>query len=339
MMLLLYLSLIVTVSFYHGCNAGVSVLIGDKTIQNGDEVEVSPGGNLTVTCSTNNENETALLVSSNNTVNITVVNNSTLNSEEYLVHNIMKESHNSVITCHDNTTSTYFYLNVTYVPEITLSQDSYLKEEGINLTIPINISANPPVESVHWYMNGAPINDMNVMTSDDSIMFQDLDRTHGGNYSVQGHNSKGDGDNATFLLTVYFDIEFAASDNFNESNMTTVELHEGEMYTINCSLSSVGSHPPNTTVHIQQSNGSLIYNESEMNITASRDTYYLCVANNVMETAYFNYSIIVIPATTPSPSPTSSPMPSPTRTPGAGYTVTVSFGLVIIAIVLSFFVN
>ncbi|XP_003391878.2 PREDICTED: uncharacterized protein LOC100641702 [Amphimedon queenslandica] len=248
----------------------------------------------------------------------------------------MKESHNSVITCHDNTNSTYFYLNVTYVPEITLSRDSYLEMEGIDLTIPINISANPPVESVHWYMNGAPINDTNVMTSDDSIMFQDLDRMHGGNYSVQGRNSKGDGDNATFLLIVYFDIEFSAS--VNESNMTTVELDEGEMYTINCSLSSVGSHPPNTTVHIQQSNGSLIYDKLEMNITASRDTYYLCVADNGMNTAYFNYSITVISATTPSPSPTSSPMPSTTPT-GAGYTVTVSFGLLIIAIVLSFFVN
>lgn len=79
--------------------------------------------------------------------------------------------------------------------------------------------------------------------------------------------------------------------------MTMVTLHEGDMYTINCSLSSVGSHPANTTVHIQQSNGRLIYDKSVINITASRDTYYLCVADNGADTVYFNYSITVIPAT------------------------------------------
>ena len=79
--------------------------------------------------------------------------------------------------------------------------------------------------------------------------------------------------------------------------MTMVTLHEGDMYEIDCSLSSVGSHPPSTSIRIQQSNGRLIYNKSKINITASRDTYYLCVANNGMDTVYFNYSITVIPAT------------------------------------------
>lgn len=92
------------------------------------------------------------------------------------------------------------------VPEITLSEYNYLEMEGNNFSIPINISANPPVESVHWYMNGTPINDtvdMNVTTSEDGIMFEDLDRMHGGLYSVQGVNSEGPGDMTTFLLTVY----------------------------------------------------------------------------------------------------------------------------------------
>ena len=70
-----------------------------------------------------------------------------------------------------------------------------------------------------------------------------------------------------------------------------VTLNEGDTYTINCSLSSVGSNPPNTIVHINQDNGSMTYNSSEIDITVMRDTSYVCVANNGMTTAHFNYYI------------------------------------------------
>ena len=88
-------------------------------------------------------------------------------------------------------------------PEIMLSQTKYSGEQGRNLNISINISANPRVDSVHLNMSGVEFNDANVTTSTDSIIFNELDRAHGGDYSVYGVNSEGEGPVTNFLLTVY----------------------------------------------------------------------------------------------------------------------------------------
>ena len=75
-------------------------------------MEVSAGSDLMVTCTSDDESYTVSLNSSDDTVNITLEDNSTY-SMEYLVHNVMKENNNGMITCHDGRSTSYFYLNVT----------------------------------------------------------------------------------------------------------------------------------------------------------------------------------------------------------------------------------
>ena len=123
MMLLLYLSLIITVSFYHGCNgkniftpfssilfsvAGVTVTIDDKNVTDGMKVQVSAGSDLMVTCSSTDENDTVSLDLPDGGINITKAYN------VYTLHRVTKSSFNSTVTCEDERNNTLsFYLNVT----------------------------------------------------------------------------------------------------------------------------------------------------------------------------------------------------------------------------------
>lgn len=198
-------------------------------------------------------------------------------------------------------------------PEFVFEQANYAGIEGERLNITVRVTANPQLHTIHWAKDDMNSTVDNNMTT--GIFFDMLDRDNGGRYYVSGNNAIGMGQ-GSFLLTVYckymhtiimttfstFALKiFLSKDNITfeageNDTMYTVMLDSGESYTINCSLSSVGSHPPATSVHIMLPNGSMVHTDMMM-ITGSMHGDYVCVASNARQTVRFTYSIMLNAAT------------------------------------------
>ena len=76
------------------------------------------------------------------------------------------------------------------------------KRAGDNLTLSINITANPPVSSYNWSKNGVPLeSDERIKLNDATIQFTKLLPSDLDNYTLTVSNVVGT-NNSTFLLNV-----------------------------------------------------------------------------------------------------------------------------------------
>ncbi|XP_071039068.1 nephrin isoform X4 [Parasteatoda tepidariorum] len=102
-------------------------------------------------------------------------------------------------------------LNVHFAPQLSLalgaSQQYEHIREGSDVYFDCNIQANPPVTSVTWTLQSAPLEhqpSMGIIVKNHSLLLQNVGRRHRGKYRCMAENEEGEGVSDEALLMIQF---------------------------------------------------------------------------------------------------------------------------------------
>ncbi|GFY62873.1 uncharacterized protein TNIN_176051 [Trichonephila inaurata madagascariensis] len=122
-----------------------------------------------------------------------------------------------------------WYLNITYVPQVSLTIKSSTKQthsallEGDDVRFSCDVKANPPANEVGWLFEGRPLSsdDPELVMSYRNLLIRRVKRKHRGRYQCYANNAEGTGMSRVITLKAMYKVDLHINKIIDTQNYCT----------------------------------------------------------------------------------------------------------------------